>query len=283
MAVNGIAVLDTVGAAGRFARANTRHAIGPLTLAAVAATASLVGNYTGIAWLGLATFFQLIGSFMAMGALLRRAFAGSLRDRPEDQAGPAGFQWTAHEWRLLGAEAILWALFLALIFAAVFVLAIVLVATGAATAASVKPNMTPEEFAQMLGPQGMLGLSIMSVVFAALLVWIAVRLTLFAPATIYTRSVALFSSWTLTKGRFWGVFLVLLLVSLPSVVMSIVTYGVQQALGHPVGMSVALDTPVALGISAATALVSCFIQLPLTIGAYAQLYKKLAGASVEVF
>ncbi|MBS0297684.1 MAG: hypothetical protein JSR45_15345 [Proteobacteria bacterium] len=285
MAVNGIAVLDTVGAAVRFARANTRYAIGPLTLMAVSATLNVVGTYTGIKWLGLAGFLQLIGSLMAMGVLLRRAFADSWRDKPEDKPGAAGFQWSGHEWRLLGSGVLLWVVLFGLIIAGVVVAMIMLAATGAlGSLSSFTPNTTPEEFGAMLGPQRVLGLVVLSILFAVVLIWITMRLALYAPATVYTRSVAVFSSWGLTKGRFWGVFLVLLLASLPSLVMSFVVAGIERLLGHGAGMGpVGLDLPVAIGLGAATAIVAAYIQLPLTVGASAQLYKKLAGAQVEAF
>lgn len=285
MAVNGIAVLDTVGAAVRFARANTRHAIGPLTLMAVALALNIIGVYTGVKWLGIVGIFQLAGTLMAMGALYRRAFAGTWRVDKADGAGPSGFQWNAHEWRLLGSGFLLWVVLFGLILAAVVVAFIILAASGAADAlTSFTPNTTPQEYEALLGPQRVIGLFALSILFAAILIWIIFRLALYAPATVYTRSVAIFSSWSLTKGRFWGVFLVLVLASLPSFVMSIVGRAIEILLGHAVGLgTVALDTPVAIGLGAATAIVAAFIQLPLTVGASAELYKKLAGAQVEAF
>lgn len=68
-----------------------------------------------------------------------------------------------------------------------------------------------------------------SLLGAGLLIWLAVRLCLALPITFAEKRIALFDSWSLTRGRFWSLLGMVLLVAVFAIVVSFLGGFVAQA------------------------------------------------------
>ena len=128
-------VMAAVRSADAFRRLHARDAIGALTLTAVSAILMSFGNAIhGLLLQALGMLGELAGGLMAMGALLRVAFADEHPGEAAFRPGPYGLQWRNTEWRLLGAGALVLLLCLLAALAATAlafaVLAGILLATG---------------------------------------------------------------------------------------------------------------------------------------------------------
>jgi hypothetical protein len=159
----------------------------------------------------------------AWGALLRLG----LRERhPGDGAyriGPAGLQWRAGEWRIVGSTLLLLLTLLApfgLIMAAYFGL-------SSAGVVSVKIDLPtpavspagPTDVAQFadLAVAALIPLAVVCA-FAA----IVVRLAGTLPASIERKRLVLFAAWPLTRGGFWPILAASLVVGVANVALSVV-------------------------------------------------------------
>ncbi|NEX94092.1 hypothetical protein [Caulobacter sp. 17J65-9] len=282
MAQNKFGVLDAVGHAVLFAKANWKSAFGALTLVAVTTGAAFAAPYLGVPQMTLpAVIASALAGCMAYGALYRRAFAGEHPGDVDFRTGPGGLQWGKPEWRLLGAGVCLMAVIAALMLTAfVVMVAIVLAGGGGPVLQGLSPGASPEAVSEalvkVLGPQPSALLSLVVMAFFVLVLWLGLRLSLYQAAVVAEERITLFRSWTLTKGRFWLVFASTVLVSLPSLTASAVTTAVESALGTP-GANGAPVLPLGavLAVSVLTALVAAYVQLPLATGLYAQLYRRL--------
>lgn len=276
MAAERISVLDTVGEAVRFARTGRRAAIVPLTLGAVFGMASLMGQYTAHPALALLSILQILSSIMAVSAMLQGALPGA----PEQSSPPqpprlGGLQWGMNEWRLTGSIALLALVFALMAALGIFIAAAMLMSSGSIQAiGALRPGLTQEDLVRVLGPQRMEALALLYLAFTLVALWIWVRLSLYAPATIASRTVAVFDSWGLTRGRFWPMFFVILLTFLPSFTVWFVVGGLQGALGGRADGTVSL--PLAVMLAALASGVASFVQLPLSTGAYFALYRRLS-------
>ncbi|MBC6981770.1 hypothetical protein [Caulobacter sp. 17J80-11] len=288
MAQNKFGVLDAVGHAVLFAKANWRSAFGALTLVAVTTGATMAAPYLGAPQLTLpAVVASALAGCVAYGALYRRAFA---HEHPGDsgfRTGPGGLQWGKPEWRLLGAGAYLLAVMAALMLATFAVMvAIVFAGGGGPVLQSLSPSASPEAVSEalmkVLPAQSSALLSLVVLVFLVLVFWLGIRLSLYQAAVVAEERVVLFRSWTLTKGRFWLVFASTVLVSLPSLTASAVTTAVERALGMP-GANGAPVLPLGavLAVSVLTAVVAGYVQLPLATGLYAELYRRLRSDAAQ--
>jgi hypothetical protein len=218
---------------------------------------------------------------VAYGALYRRAFADQHPGDTDFRTGPGGLQWGKPEWRLLGAGAYLLAVMAALVLATFAVMFAIVVAGGGgpvlqSLGTSASPEAVSEALIKVLPSQSSALLSLVVLVFLALVFWLGIRLSLYQAAVVAEERVVLFRSWKLTKGRFWLVFASTVLVSLPSFVASAVTTAVERALGAP-GADGAPVLPLGavLAVSVLTAVVAAYVQLPLATGLYAALYRRL--------
>lgn len=76
----------------------------------------------------------------------------------------------------------------------------------------------------MMGDNAAIGgilIAIAAIAFVCLIIWVAVRLCLALPITVAERRIAIFDSWKLTKGRFWGLFGMTILAYVLCVVVQI--------------------------------------------------------------
>lgn len=193
---------------------------------------------------------------MASGALMRLAFVDEHPGDASFRLGPSGLQWSRPEWRLLGGLGLLVFLgllgLLALIMAIFIFGAAAVVTSGTQAVQANKPSPAAMATAQALA---MVGLIVGT--------WVAVRVCLYPAATVATKKIQVFSTWSLTKGQFWHIFSAMILLNLPTLVLS----------------TLATYVPVSLGLSPvfglALSAVNAFVELPLLNGLYAYLYRGL--------
>jgi hypothetical protein len=208
---------------------------------------------------GLKALFGVI----AQGALYRIAFANEHSGDPEFRMGPLGLQWGKPEMRLLGAHLLLFFLFF---LGLLFWVMILIVSMGAGMfvsgtgAAPLAP--TPEQASHMLAA------------FAPLFVialGVFVRVCLYSAATVAERRIAVFSTWPLTRGHFWPILAMVVLLVLPVGVLNLLT----AWSGAPRVVTAVIEL--------ATCVLDAFLIRPMYCGLYAHLYTALrtpAGGEV---
>jgi hypothetical protein len=200
-------------------------------------------------------------SLMANGALFRLAFADQHPGDPEFKPGPQGLQFAGTEARLLGAV-LLVGLFVAL---AVLFLLLIVVIFAIAAVVTVHGEVDPTTAIKQPDVQALL--SLLLLVFVAVMLWAAVRIGLYPAATVAEKKVQVFSTWRLTAGNGWRIFAAMLITVSPALIM--------QGL-----VNAASGTPTLLaGFAILSAAVNAFIELPLFCGLYASLYRRLHGAA----
>ena len=160
--------------------------------AAPGASAAQLAAFSKLFWLYLLlTPFYLAVISIYSGAIYRAVL------RPADK-GFARLRLGGDELRLAG----LWVL-MGLFFFAVF-LAVGMVVGAGGVAISLASKSSPGAWA--------LGLVVIYLLLFGVCIWLGVRLSLAAPMTFDQKRIRLFSSWKLTKGRFWPLFGCYLLV-----------------------------------------------------------------------
>ena len=254
-------VLESVRAAIVFARASVPRVAGVLGLVMLLNIASDMAS--GWAAGALTLVATLLGSLMANAALLRLAFADEHAGDPDFALGPQGFQFGRPELRLLGAIGLLMLLaFLAILFllllAFIFTIAMVVAVHGQTAVPTATTTLPPDVQAM---------LSLLILVFAMGLLWMAVRICLYPAATIATQRIQVFSTWKLTGGNWWRIFAAFVLLLLPAIVLA----GFLEASQHL--------PPLQAGFAILSAAVNAFVEVPLFCGLYAYLYKHLRGLS----
>ncbi len=190
-----------------------------------------------------------------------------------DENGPAGLQWRAGEWRILGAMFVLGlaALPLILLWGAVFGMAAVGARSGSGAAAA--------SAAMAMGFT-----SIVVLVAAPLLTWVSIRLSPFLAATIDQRRIVTFGVWRLTAGNFWSIFGALVVVGIAafgvSLVGSMAAFAVRASEG-----AILHATPAQLIVPSLIQSAAVVVLLPAKVGLMAHVYRSLRpNASVaEVF
>jgi hypothetical protein len=282
--MSNVPVLQAVRAAESFRRLHWRRVAGVLALASLGATMTEAGSISGQADLLLwGRLLYVVCAVLAYTALLRLAFIDEHPGDPEFVPGPHGFQFGRPELRLLGVGALL--TFMVVLGAAMLVFLIMLVlitaGVGAVTAAT-----TPESVMEALGPGGRAILGLLVLGFLALMMLVSVRLSLAGPATVARKKIAVFETWSLTRGQFWRILAATILVSLPAIAAGVVLGLVLMVFGQPGGPGGApqMALPGALLAGAIPGVVTGFIVLPLSVGLSAFLYRGLRAApDVEVF
>jgi hypothetical protein len=139
-------------------------------------------------------FAVLVAVVVAQGALFRHVFGGA--------SGFNGLRWGRDEWRLLGAHLMVLGLFL--LIGSILLVVVGSIALGVArvSAPQLDSGSTEawrEAFASA-GPAGWVaGLAPLAAL--AILVWLGLRLSFTAPATVAEAGVRVLSAFPLTKGK----------------------------------------------------------------------------------
>lgn len=221
---------------------------------AALALAAVVSVAAGLLPPGLRLLGGLLATVIAQGALFRRAFGRA--------AGLKGLRWGRDEWRLLAAQLMILAL-LSLIGAILMVI-VGGVALGVARTAA--PDFDPGTIAgwqgafASAGPAGVI-LIVAPLGSLAILLWLVLRLSLSAPATVEQSGVRVLSAFPLTKGRVPTLFVIGLAIVAPMFVFSAL-------------LSLAPDK--SLVVAAILALGAYFYAMPAWAGSLAHFYRASA-------
>jgi len=184
----------------------------------------------------LVSFLGLIASIFvttaATGALYRLKLAG---DHPGDDqfaAHAAGLQWGGLEWRVLGANLMIGLAIGVLAFVAFIIWAIILGVTVGSSPGDLQALQSGGEADKlvalrhiMLGPAGILTLVIIGPMIVAL-IYLIVRLSMFALLAADARSFDVGKAWALARGAMLALFLGSLVIFLLEVLVGAVTGGI---------------------------------------------------------
>jgi hypothetical protein len=271
-----IAVQASVKAAFEFARVNAPKTAGALSIILLFEIAASLAPGYGLSKPAILVLkgFEAVFSIIAQGALYRLAFAQEHSGDPEFRMGRLGLQWGRPETRLLGAHLLL---FFLVFLAMLFWVMIVIVTLGAGMfvsgpgAASLGSATAPLEPTQ----QQMGQLLLASVPVLLLVLGVYVRICLYGAATVAERKIAVFSTWSLTRGNFWPILGAVVLLAIPIPALSLLS----ALPGEPQAATIVVEV-----LSCA---LDAFLILPMYCGLYAHIYTALrptaaADASVGV-
>jgi hypothetical protein len=197
----------------------------------------------------------LLAGVIAQGALFRRAF-----DRP---AGLKGLRWGRDEWRLLAAQLMILALFF--LIGAILMVVVGAVAMGVARTAA--PSFDPGTIAgwkaafASAGPAGFV-LVLAPLASLAILIWLGLRLSFSAPATVDQSGVRVLSAFPLTKGRVLALFVVGVVIAAPIMALSVL---------------LSMTPNRGLPVAAVLALATYFYAMPAWTGSLAHFYRHRAA------
>ena len=147
--------------------------------------------------------------------------------------------------------------------------------------------------AMMSDNAGLVGLLMVvaGLLFVALIIWVVVRLSLALPITVAERRIAIFDSWKLTKGHFWGLLgmaiLAWVLCLVVQILLSIVLMPILFAVSGGFENLAAIETmqpmeilqtmaPMAITILVFAAIVSA-LQLAIMYAPFASAYMGITG------
>jgi hypothetical protein len=198
--------------------------------AALEAIQLLKPGWTLVSFLGLiATLFVTTA---ASGALFRLGLTGDHPGDPAFAPGPAGFNWGALEWRVMGANILVGIIVGVLVVVAIIVWAIAVGATagvsGGADVQALEQGASSDRMAAftrlLLGPAGLAAV-IVGVPALTGLVWLSAKLALVTPLAADTRAFDFGKAWTLTRGGVLALIAASLLIFLLEVVLALVAGG----------------------------------------------------------
>jgi hypothetical protein len=280
--MSNLPVLESVRAAFAFRKAHWRAVGGVLAFAAAGATVETAGDLSGDK--GLAAVGQLaylVAVCMGYAALMRLAFADENPGDKEFIPGQSGFQWGRPEWRLIGVALLLFFAFM--IGASLVFFLTIVISIAAGLSGKIGPDATPQQMAAALGPGGSAALVLLVIGFCIAAVYTAVRLSLAPAATIARGKIEVFSTWGLTKGQALRLIAATLLSSLPSILAGVFLAVFVGVLGRKTGAEGAMQVamPLALIPGAVTGAVLAFVQLPVSVGLVAYLYRGLRPAGTK--
>lgn len=196
----------------------------------------------------------LAAGVIAQGALFRRAF-----DRAP---GLKGLRWGRDEWRLLGAHLMVLGLFA--LIGSILLIVIGAVALGVARASAPSLDVTSatawKDALANAGP-GSVVAGLAPLAGLAIMIWLGLRLSFTAPATVAQSGVRVLSAFPLTKGRVPTLLVVSLAIALPVIVLT------------PL---IGLIPVSGLGPKAASAVLTYLLLAPAWAGALAYLYRHSA-------
>lgn len=203
---------------------------------------------------GVRLLAALAALVIAQGALFRRAF-----DRAP---GLKGLRWGRDEWRLLGGHLMVLGLFL--LIGSILLVVIGAIALGVARASA--PNLdvgSAQAWKTALataGPGGVVA-GLAPLAGLAILVWLGLRLSFTAPATVAQSGVRVLSAFPLTKGRVPTLLAIGLVLGLPVML---------------VGVLFGLAPPQGAGFTAGAAVITYLYLAPAWAGALVHLYRHSA-------
>ena len=180
---------------------------------AALALAAAISVVAGLLPPGLRFIGALLAGVVAQGALFRRAFGR--------EAGLKGLRWGRDEWRLLAAQLMI----LGLLFLIGAILMVIVGGVAMGVARTAAPGFDPGTIAgwkaafASAGAAGVV-LTLVPLASIAILVWLGLRLSLSAPATVEQSGVRVLSAFPLTKGRVPALFVIGLAIAVPVAVLS---------------------------------------------------------------
>lgn len=193
----------------------------------------------------------LAAGVIAQGALFRRAFGRA--------PGLKGLRWGRDEWRLLGGHLLVLGLFL--LIGSILLVVIGAIALGVARASA--PNLdvgSAQAWKTALataGPGGIVA-GLAPLAGLAILVWLGMRLSFTAPATVEQSGVRVLSAFPLTKGRVPTLLATSLILGLPVVL---------------IGALLGLAPSQGVGATAGVAAIAYLYLAPAWAGALVHLYR----------
>jgi len=159
----------------------------------------------------------VVASLMSFGAMTRIGVADDLTAARRLGLGPSGFQMTRVEARLAGAT-LLCGLFLTIILVMLALIALALSAAAGLDAAAIEARNWGA-----VGPMWKLVLlTLVGLIVLGTPVVLAIRLCLFAQATVGREQMISLTATGLTNGSMWPLFLGLVTVSLPGLIWATV-------------------------------------------------------------
>lgn len=285
--MSNVPVVEAVRAAFAFRRHHWRQVVPALGVVAVGSAIDFAGELTGDSGLRLiGSLINLVATIVAYGALLRLAFVDERPEEPELQPGAGGLQWRRPETRILGVIGLMF--LVGLIATTAFILVgviLVMVLLSAGLIQPLSPGATPQQITEAMTPQSAAILVGFLFACGAVVVYLFCRLILALPATISRGKVAVFETWALTKGQAWRIFAAVVLSNAPSIAAGLLLAVLVSILAGSgaEGEAVRLALPAALPLAVIWGVVAGFIQLPVTIGLSAYLYRGLRPADESVF
>lgn len=198
----------------------------------------------------------LLAGVIAQGALFRRAFGR--------QAGLKGLRWGRDEWRLLAAQLMILALML--LIGAILMIIVGGVALGVARTAA--PSFDAGSTAgwkaafASAGPAGFV-VGLAPLASLAILIWLGLRLSLSAPATVEQSGVRVLSAFPLTRGRVPALLVIGLAIAVPVALLSMV---------------LSLAPGQGLAVAAVLSVCTYFYAMPAWTGSLAHFYRHGAAS-----
>ena len=187
--------------------------------------------------------FGIFASTAAAGALYRLRFA---RDHPGDPAfatGPAGFRWTALEWRVLGANLLVGVLIGVLLLVATVIWALALgasVGDSSPELQAIENGSDSDKAATFLrlmtGPVGVVSALILIPALIGIL-YVAVRLILLTPLAAETSSFDFAKAWRLARGAVLALILGVIVICVVETVLNYAVAALSQLVAKSVGLN----------------------------------------------
>ncbi|AQR62250.1 hypothetical protein BZG35_11810 [Brevundimonas sp. LM2] len=232
---------------------------GVLTLAVIIGASPLLLGAWSAPWAaGVAGILLL----MATGALARLATTSDTAEARALGLGPSGFQIGWPELRLVGA-ALLSLIFLTMIVALLALVVLAIFGVAELDVAAIQAR----DWSAVGAPWKLGILAIVAVGAVMIPLLLAVRLSLFVPATLGRRQMVSLNSMGIAYGSFWQILGGLIVTGLPAIGLGLA--GAMAALAGATGTIV-------------TWIVLIGLQLPLTLGFLGAAYRRLEYWSPDV-
>ncbi|MCZ8193277.1 MAG: hypothetical protein ACK5QD_12655 [Brevundimonas sp.] len=230
------------------------EAWGALAFCVVAGVLPVLAPLTGAA-AGVAVLFQGLAVLIAWGALTRISLTRDLGGAQALGLGPAGLQLGAGEGRIVAA------LLLNLIFLAILATVTTLLLLGVAGASDLDAEaIAARDWAAAGTPLQLAVVGAVALIALGVPLLFAVRLSLFAHASLGRGQVVSLNTLGVAEGSFWPLLLLLIVVALPRIALAALS--AQGVLTGAAGQI-------------AGVLVLVLVQVPFAAGAMGEAYRRL--------